>query len=150
MDQGAWRDIIHGVTKSWTWMSNWRTYKVRWEGHLEMQNRSKKGSRGSMCSVTQSCLTLCDPMNCSPPASSVHGISQARLLEWVAISFSRGKFNTLEKKGSITVHDPQLQAKCKTQFPKPSHRSRSAPAGRYCISPGRASNSEKKDTPKSG
>ena len=38
----------------------------------------------------QSCLTLCDPMDCSPPGSSVHGILQARLLEWVAISSSRG------------------------------------------------------------
>ena len=38
----------------------------------------------------QSCLTLCDPMDCSLPASSVHGILQARILEWVAISFSRG------------------------------------------------------------
>ena len=35
------------------------------------------------------CLTLCDPMDCSPPHSSVHGILQARNLEWVAISFSR-------------------------------------------------------------
>ena len=35
-------------------------------------------------------LTLCYPMDCSPLASSVHGISQARILEWVAISFSRG------------------------------------------------------------
>ena len=40
--------------------------------------------------VTQSCPTLCDPMDCSPPGSSVHGIFQARILEWVAISFSRG------------------------------------------------------------
>ena len=38
------------------------------------------------CSVTQSCLTLCDPMDCSPPGSSVRGILQARILEWVAIS----------------------------------------------------------------
>ena len=37
----------------------------------------------------QSCLTLCDPVDCSPPGSSVHGILQARILEWVAISFSR-------------------------------------------------------------
>ena len=42
------------------------------------------------CSVAQSCLTLCDPVDCSPPDSSVHGISQARIMEWVAISFSRG------------------------------------------------------------
>ena len=38
----------------------------------------------------QSCPALCDPMDCSPPGSSVHGISQARILEWVAISSSRG------------------------------------------------------------
>ena len=43
-------------------------------------------------SVAQSCLTLCDPMNCSPPGSSIHGIFQARILEWVAISFPRGSF----------------------------------------------------------
>ena len=40
--------------------------------------------------VAKLCPTLCDPMDCSLPASSVHGISQARILEWVAISFSRG------------------------------------------------------------
>ena len=38
--------------------------------------------------VAQSCLTLSDPMNCSPPGSSVHGIFQARVLEWGAIAFS--------------------------------------------------------------
>ena len=42
------------------------------------------------CLVAKSCLTLCDPMDCSLPGSSVHGIFQARILEWVAISFSRG------------------------------------------------------------
>ena len=40
-----------------------------------------------MCA--QSCLTLCDPMDCSPSGSSVHGIFQARILEWVAISSSK-------------------------------------------------------------
>ena len=43
-----------------------------------------------VCVVGQSCLTLCDPMDGSPPGSSVHEILQARILEWVAISFSRG------------------------------------------------------------
>ena len=38
--------------------------------------------------VTQSCPTLSDPMDCSPPGSSIHGIFQARVLEWVAIAFS--------------------------------------------------------------
>ena len=40
--------------------------------------------------VAQSCPTLCDPVDCSPSGSSVHGILQARILEWVSISFSRG------------------------------------------------------------
>ena len=40
--------------------------------------------------VAQSCPTLCDPMDCSLPGSSIHGIFQARVLEWVAISFTRG------------------------------------------------------------
>ena len=48
----------------------------------------------SVETVTQSCLTLCDPMDFGPPGSSIHGILQARILEWVAISFSRGIFLT--------------------------------------------------------
>ena len=47
-------------------------------------------SHTSKSEVTQSCLTLCDPMDCSLPGSSLHRILQARVLEWVAISFSRG------------------------------------------------------------
>ena len=42
-----------------------------------------------VCSVAQSCPTLCDPMDCSPPGFSVNGILQARILEWVVISYSR-------------------------------------------------------------
>ena len=42
-----------------------------------------------MCPCAQSCLTLCDPMDCCPPGSPVHGILQARILEWVAISSCR-------------------------------------------------------------
>ena len=40
--------------------------------------------------VAQSCLTFCNPVDCSPPGSSVHGILQAIILKWVALSFSRG------------------------------------------------------------
>ena len=50
--------------------------------------------------VAQSCPTLCDPMDCSPPGSSVHGILQARILEWVARPFARGSF---WPRGSIHV-----------------------------------------------
>ena len=46
--------------------------------------------KGKETEVAQSCPTLYDPMDRSPPGSSVHGIFQARELEWVAISFSRG------------------------------------------------------------
>ena len=42
----------------------------------------------------QSCLTLYDPVDCSPPGSSVHGISQARILEWAAMTSSRGSLLT--------------------------------------------------------
>ena len=44
--------------------------------------------------MRQSCLTLCDPIDCSLPGYSVHGILQARILEWVAIPFSEGTFST--------------------------------------------------------
>ena len=50
------------------------------------------------CLLTKLCLScvwlFCEPMDCSPPGSSLHGISQARILEWVAISFSQGVFPT--------------------------------------------------------
>ena len=55
--------------------------------------------------VAQTCLTLCNPMDCSPPDSSVHGILQARILEWVAIPFSREFPDPGIKSGS-----PVLQA----------------------------------------
>jgi len=56
---------------------------------VELRGKNKQthsygwGRQRSMCSVTQSCLTLCDSIECSLPASSVHGISQARILKWV-------------------------------------------------------------------
>ena len=64
----GWRRC-RGVSKSWTWLSNWTELKVL---------------------VAQSCPILWDPMNCSLPGSSVHGIPQARILQWVAFPFSRG------------------------------------------------------------
>ena len=55
--------------------------------------------------VTQSCLTVCDPMDYSPPASSVQGILQARILEWVAVSYSKNLLNP-----EIEPRSPTLQA----------------------------------------
>ena len=52
-------------------------------------SHAKESSLFCCCFVTKLFLTLWDPIDCSLPGSSVHGISQARILEWVAISFSR-------------------------------------------------------------
>ena len=49
--------------------------------------------------VAKSCPTLCDPMDCRLPGSSVHGLSQTRILEWVAISFSGGSFWPRDRTG---------------------------------------------------
>ena len=54
----------------------------------------------------QSCLTLCDPMDCSPPGSSVHGALQARILEWIAIPFS----SDISDPGIKSRSPPALQA----------------------------------------
>ena len=59
--------------------------------------------------VAQSCPTLCNPMDCSLAGSSVHGISQTRILEWIAISFSRGSPGDLPYQ-RIEHRSPALQA----------------------------------------
>ena len=64
-----------------------------------MENSKKKETNGISrvenimkvkLNIIQSCLILCDPMDCNLPDSSVHEILQARILEWVAVPFSRG------------------------------------------------------------
>ena len=61
----------------------------QWAQKKICQSTSTMGMHAQSC---QLCPTLCDPMDCSPPSSSAHGISQARILEWVAISSSKGSF----------------------------------------------------------
>ena len=61
---------------------NIKNKNIMWKDNIDIP--WKKESE-----VVQSCPTLCNPMDCSLPGSSVHGIFQARILEWVAISFSR-------------------------------------------------------------
>ena len=75
MDRGAWWATVHRVTQSWTQLKRLSTHAYMYI---------------CVCSVVQPCLTPCDPMDCSLPDSPVHGIFQARTLESVAISSSRG------------------------------------------------------------
>ena len=63
---------------------NWATEQQ------QQKENSNYNSEVKWSEVAQSCPTLCDPMDCSLSGSSVHGIFQARVLEWIAISFSRG------------------------------------------------------------
>ena len=61
-----------------------------WAKRLVGPALSKVACKVLLCSVTQLCLTLCEPMDYSPPGSLVHGISQARILKQAAISFFVG------------------------------------------------------------
>ena len=67
--------------------------------HFLLQRRKVK----SESEVAQSCPTLRNPVDCSLPGSSVHGIFQARVLEWGAIAFSRHKLNSTEKSSTILL-----------------------------------------------
>ena len=59
--------------------------------HSDLSYNSSPHRGFSLCVlVTQSCMTLCNHMDCSPPGSSIYGILQVRIVEWVAIPFSRG------------------------------------------------------------
>ena len=68
-------------------------------------------------SITQSCPTLCNPMDCSPPGSSLHGIPQTRILEWVAIHFSRGSSGPGIEPGSSTLQVDSLPSEPQGIFP---------------------------------
>ena len=69
-----------------TWSAFFRS---KWKGHSPFTCHAEcDGEKNNV--LLQSCLTLCDPMDCSLPGSSVHGILQARILGWVAVPSSRG------------------------------------------------------------
>ena len=67
--------------------------------------------------VAQSCLTLCNPMDCSPPGSSVRGTLQARVLEWGAIAFSTNMLGSMKMKGKKkSLHLKICQLKYRRAF----------------------------------
>ena len=67
--------------------------------HFLLQCMKVKSER----EVTQSCPTLSDPMDCSLPGSSIHGILQARVLEWGAIAFSEGLLATTKSQDKVSA-----------------------------------------------
>ena len=73
--------------------------------------------------VTQSCPTLSDPMDCSPPGSSIHGIFQPRVLEWVAIAFSISRASHTQRISLSNIFTlPELHIfNQSTQKPKKMH-----------------------------
>ena len=76
-----------------TWMIRGNFFFLSQRGHFFVNDTGTSALSASesvlKMLVTQLCLTFGDPMDCSPPGSSDNGILQARILEWVAISFSR-------------------------------------------------------------
>ena len=66
--------------------------------------------------VPQLCLTLSDPINCSPSDSSVHGIFQARVLEWGAIAFSGRQYNIVERMLEQGPEDLPFTSCCDTNY----------------------------------
>ena len=74
-DRKAWCAAVHGVANSRAWLKR-------------RNNDNNRHAAAAAAKSLQSCPTLCDPIDNSPPGSSVHGILQARTLEWVAISSS--------------------------------------------------------------
>ena len=113
MTEGEMVGWHHQLNGHWVWASSgswWWTRKsgvlqsmgsqkagLNWVTELKRYTLNKTecqlvtaGATSWVCACAQSCLTLCNPTACSPPGSSIHGIFQARLIEQIAISYSRG------------------------------------------------------------
>ena len=95
VDREAWRAGVHGVAKSQTWLSDWSELNYATHYQKIKQSNQKRSKQlflqrrpAAAAKLLQSCPTLCDPIDGSPPGSPIPGILQARILEWVDISFS--------------------------------------------------------------
>ena len=81
---------------------------VHFIGRSGIENKTKGKVK---VELAQPCPTLCDPIDCSPPGSSVHGILQARILDWVAIPFSRGSSQLTSEPRSLTLQADSIPPK---------------------------------------
>ena len=90
MDRAAWCAAVHGLAKSWTWLSDWTELNCLLVYVCVHTN------------LLQSYPILCGPVDCSPPGSSVHGVLQARILEWLGChALLQGIFQTQRSNQSI-------------------------------------------------
>ena len=104
--------------------------------HPYIWKRSKPQWTSEHSEVAQLCPTLCDPMNYSLPGSSIHGIFQARVLEWIAISFSitnlcSSQFSCSVMSDSLRPHESQ-HTKSPCPSPTPRVHSNSCPLSWWC------------------
>ena len=83
---GQWRKLLWAVFGN---ITHGKMKLLFLKFHTTLRCWLSTDSNKSESEVAQSCPTLCDPMNCSPPGFSIHGIFQARVLGWGAISVSR-------------------------------------------------------------
>ena len=92
MGRGSWQAAVHGLQRVG---HDWETERARACAHTHTHTHTHYPYWVRCCSTekwkwSQSCPTLCNPVNCSLPGFSIHGIFQAKVLKWVAISFSSG------------------------------------------------------------
>ena len=81
--------IVHAVTKSQIWLSDFHFISFHFTSLIASEKKGGQDRDSFLLLVAQSCLTLCHPMDCNPAGSSVQGIFQARILEWVNVSSFR-------------------------------------------------------------
>ena len=123
MDREAWHAAVHGVTKSRTWLSNGTELnrnKLPYLTSLSFPFFICKrccrvyisrifDSASAAAKLLQSCMTLCDPIDGSPPGSPVPGILQARILEWVChflLQWMKEKSESEVAQSCLTPSDP--------------------------------------------
>ena len=107
--QGTLKSLLqhHSSKASILWCSAFfmvqLSYPYMTTGKIIVLTRQNFVGNIQFSSVAQLCLTLCNPMDCSPPGSSIHGIFQARVLEWGAITFSVTNLDSILKSRDITL-----------------------------------------------
>ena len=113
-------------TSAWANLRMIRCWPGQWGLYSHKKRRDQAGHTASekkkkvKALVTQSCPTLCNSMDCSPPSSSIHGTLQARILEWIAISFSNVG-GLLYHKGTILSLGLLMCLSTHTLFPSNKH-----------------------------